>query len=84
MEACRKKFLENCLRKEKSVTSPPPHRCLFFLYKYFTGAPSQKRAHLLNYTGHIANSSTVANMLVRYGVLSGLAKQIKDAQHIDL
>ena len=49
-----------------------------------SGPPSQKKLHLLNYTANLANSSFISNQLVRNNVLTHLAKQAKDAQHIDV
>ena len=48
------------------------------------GPPSQKRIYLLHYVAAIAASSTVSNQLIKHGVLLSLAKEIKDAQQIEL
>ena len=51
---------------------------------FSSGPPSQKKLHLLNYTANLANSSSISNLLVRNNVLNNLARQAKEAQHIDV
>ena len=49
------------------------------------GPPSQKRLHMLHYAATIAGSSaTVANLMTRKGMRSGLARQVKDTTAVEM
>lgn len=48
------------------------------------GPPSPKLAHLLNYMATVASVPEVANKLTSMGVLSLLARLIKETQHADM
>ena len=49
------------------------------------GPPSSKRVHLLHYVAVVAGSSaTIANLMVRRGMLALLAKLTKDASAVDV
>lgn len=48
------------------------------------GPPTQKRAHLLTYATVLSGQPSIADFMVNRDLVNRLAKQLKDAHHIDL